>query len=94
MNQPKNITIALLCVSAVILAMMLILANVRTVQAETSIAGGNYIMVTGAYTENLELLYIIDRSQRKLNVYVLNISKGDLILRDSANLKLAFQRRR
>lgn len=96
MNDPKNVSIVLLCVSASVLATVLAIMvfSPAPAKADSPVMGGDYIMVSGAYAENLELLYVIDRSEQKLNVYVLNISKGDLILKGTANLKLAFQRPR
>ena len=96
MNDPKNLGIALLCVSASVLAMVLaiVVFSPAPAKADSPVMGGDYIMVSGAYAENLELLYLIDRSEQKLNVYVLNLTKGDLVLKGTANLRLAFQRRR
>ena len=95
MKDPKNLTIAMLCVSAAILATaLLLLPAADEARADTPVRGGDYIMVTGAYSSLIDLLYIVDRSQQKLNVYVLDLTQRDLLVKSQVNLKLAFQRRR
>ena len=93
MNTPKNYTIALLCLSAIILATVVcLLYRTNTALGNPPDRGGDYLMLSGAYSDQLDLVYIIDRSQQKLNVYVLNLTDGDLVLRGQANLRLVFQR--
>jgi hypothetical protein len=95
MNDPKNLTIAMLCVSAAILTtVLLLLPAADQARADTPVRGGDYIMVTGAYSSHIDLLYVVDRSQQKLNAYVLDLNRGDLIAKSQVNLKLAFQRGR
>ena len=95
MKDPKNLTIAMLCVSAAVLATaLLLLPGADEARADTPVAGGDYIMVTGSYSGLIDLLYIVDRSQQKLNAYVLDLNRGDLIVKSQVNLKLAFQRAR
>ena len=94
MKDSKNVTIALLCVSAAILATVLVLTQVSTpARAEGPVKGGDYIMVTGAYNKNEDLVYIVDIAQQKMNVYHLVIRDRALKLRDQVNLKLAFRER-
>ena len=94
MKDPKNMTIGMLCVSAVILMTVLVLADRQPAMADAPVAGGDYIIVTGAYSKNIDLLYVIDRTQQTMNAYVLNITKGEMLLKSTANLKLAFQKPR
>ena len=94
MKDPKNMTIAMLCVSAAILTTVLILAGGQPAMADAPVAGGDYIIVTGAYSNNIDLLYIIDRTQQTMNAYVLDLTKGQMLLKSTANLKLAFQKTR
>ena len=93
MKDPKNITIAMLCVSAAILTTVLVLAR-QPAMADTPAAAGDYIVVTGAYSEDIDLLYVIDRSQQTINAYVLDLTKGEMLLKSTANLKPAFQKPR
>ena len=93
MKDPKNLTIAMLCVSATILVTALVLVpGTNQARADTPVRGGDYIMVTGSYSGTIDLLYIVDRSQQMLNAYVLNLHRGDLVPKSQVNLKLAFQR--
>ena len=92
MNDQKNLTIAMLCVSAAILATVLSLLPQAT--ADTPVRGGDYIMVTGAYSSHIDLLYVVDRSQQRLNAYALDLARNDLLFKSQVNLKLVFQRGR
>ena len=95
MKDPKNLTIAMLCVSAAILTTaLLLLPGADQARADTPVRGGDYIMVTGAYSSLIDLLYIVDRSQQKLNAYVLDLNRSDLLIKSQINLKLTFQRGR
>ena len=71
---------------------LLIAATTSTALANPPDRGGDYLMLSGAYSDQLDLLYVIDRSQRKLNVYVLNLTDGELVLRGQANLRLVVER--
>ena len=91
MNDPKNLTIAMLCVSATILVTVLsLLPTTEQARADTPVRGGDYIMVTGAYSSLIDLLYVVDRSQQKLNAYVLDMNKGELVPKSQVNLMLTF----
>ena len=95
MKDPKNLTIAMLCVSAAILATaLLLLPAADEARADTPVRGGDYIMVTGAYSSLIDLLYVVDRSEQKLNAYVLDLTRGDLLVKSQINLKLTFRRAR
>ncbi len=94
MKDPKNMTIGMLFVSAAILMTVLVLADRQPAIADTPVIGGDYIMVTGAHSKNLDLLYVIDRTQQTMNAYVLNLTKGEMLLKSTANLKQAFQKPR
>ncbi len=94
MKDNKNITIAMLCVSAAILATVLVLTyNSNQALADTSIRGGDYIMVTGNYSKSLDLLYVIDIAQQKINVYALDEQNNTLKMLDQVNLKQVFKNR-
>ncbi len=94
MKDNKNITIAMLCVSAAILVTVLVLTyDSNQALADTSIRGGDYIMVTGNYSKTLDLLYVIDIAQQKINVYTLDEQNNALKMLDQANLKQVFKDR-
>ena len=95
MKDSKNMTIAVLCVSACILVTALILGHISTkpALAETSVRGGNYIMCTGALGKATELIYVIDISKQKLNIYAADVQHNNLVPIDQVNLKVAFKAR-
>jgi hypothetical protein len=92
MKDPKNLTISLLCVSAAILASILIVLYTNTPAPAASPArGGDYIMITGSVTNSLDLLYIFDLAALRVNTYVFNPIKDELILKDQTKLTLVFR---
>lgn len=48
--------------------------------------GGDYILLTGQFTENRELLYVTDAAARRLNVYSYETSTRQFVLWDSVDL--------
>ena len=94
MKDTKSITIAMLCVLAAILATALVLTyDSNQALADTSIRGGDYIMVTGNFSKSLELLYVIDVAQQKINVYALDENNNVIRMLDQASLKQVFKKR-
>lgn len=92
MKDPKNLTIAMLCVSAAILATaLLLLPAADEARADTPVRGGDYIMITGAYSASTDLLYVLDLATQRINTYVFNPQNNDLILRHQLNLKPVFK---
>jgi hypothetical protein len=92
MKDTTNVTIVLLSVSACILAGMLILANVpQPAYAVGSVRGGDYIMVNGSVSSGVDLLYIVDLGQQKLNVYVVDAVQNQIYLKDQLNLRVEFR---
>lgn len=95
MTENKNVTIAILSVSAAIL--LTILATMHLTQpayAGPTVRGGDYIVTTGAYSNRVEIVYVINTAQQKINAYVIDYNAGaannQIILQDSINLKQAF----
>lgn len=95
MKDPKNLSIALLCVSATVLATVFVLlsSTAAPAYADTPVRGGDYIMITGAYSESVDLLYVIDVVAQRVNTYVFNPQTNELVLRDQFNLKPVFSGR-
>ena len=91
MKDTKNLTIALLCVSATVLATAL--ALLPSAHADAPVRGGEYIMITGAYSGKTDLLYVIDVAVQKVNTYVFNPQTNELLLRDQFNLRPVFATR-
>jgi hypothetical protein len=96
MRDAKTLTTALLAVSAaVLMTVMVLTTDSKPAHAgEASISAGDYVLVTGQYNADIEILYVVDRAAQRMNAYVLDLHKNDLILKDQINLKLAFQQAR
>jgi hypothetical protein len=90
MTNTKNITIAILCISASIMGAMLFMLHTTPVAQATETRGGDYIMLTARFTDSQEALYVVDTAQQKLNVYTFGVQRGDLQLRDSLPLARIF----
>ena len=93
----KNMIIAVLSVTAVVLLCTLVLLHGdwrepgrSVVWADTVDRGGDYILVTGAFGDNDEALYALDGSNDRLNVYQYDPNERGIVLYDSANLRNYF----
>jgi len=76
-NNTQNTTIVLLLITAGILTAMLMSAYVGEPAAygDSSVRQGKYIMATGGYDENIDMIYIINIETQKLCVYAPNRGK-------------------
>lgn len=93
MNDPQNITISLLVISAVILTALLIGTYFNTQQpayGDTPARAGRYIAVTGAVAASRDLLYLTDVVADQLNVYTIDINTSAIKLIQAVNLKRIF----
>jgi len=74
MKNPQNITIVLLAVTAAILGGVLVGTGLdRSAQAGYSgVSKGDYIMVPYTWSDQLDLMVVIDVAGRKMNVYFPN----------------------
>jgi len=95
MKNHANVTIAVLSISAVILASAVIVGYLsdQPAYADTPARRGDYIMNTGAWSSSRDLLYIIDVPKQLLNVYAYDINSNAVQLVDQVNLRLAFRDR-
>ena len=78
MNNTQNTTIVLLLITAAILTAMLVSAYMETdssAYADASVRQGKYIMATGAYNKDVDMIYIINIDTQKLCVYAPNSGK-------------------
>ena len=81
MNNTQNTTIVLLLITAGILTAMLLSAYVGTepaAYADASVRQGKYIMATGGYDKNIDLIYVVNIETQKLVVYAPNRGKRTL----------------
>ncbi|KPK78982.1 MAG: hypothetical protein AMJ81_14040 [Phycisphaerae bacterium SM23_33] len=91
MKDTQNTTIAVLCVSAAILATVLIVTGLSgPARADSPVAGGEYIMITGAYSSGTDILYIVDLRVQRLHAYAFDRTNNSIRLADSVNLERAF----
>jgi len=92
-KDPQSFVIALLLVTAAILGAMVFTAyrgTSQTAYAEASVKQGDYVMVTGAWSTNNDLLYVLDLAARKLNVYYLNDQRSTIDPVTDADLNAVF----
>ncbi len=96
----KNMIIAVLSVTAVVLLCTLVLVHgdwrardASLVWADTVDRGGDYILVTGAFSDSNEALYALDGSSDRLNVYQYDPNKKGIVLYHSVDLSNYFVRR-
>lgn len=92
MKNTQNITLVLLCITAAVLAAMLIGAfSDRSAYAgDTAVSKGDYIMVPMMWTKNLDLLVVSDVATRKLIVYAYNRNTKSLDIADTVDLTRVF----
>ena len=92
----KNMTMAVLSVTAVALFCTLVLMYSSTSSvawADTVDRGGDYVLATGAFSDSNEALYAIDGLNDLLNVYQYDNNRNRIVLFDQANLQDFFAAR-
>lgn len=94
MQDDKNLTIGVLSITAVVLLIGVILTAVggqnQALAIGQSDRGGDYIVVTGQFTQSTELVYVTDAAARRLNLYSYDATRRQLILWDSQDLRRVF----
>ena len=95
----KNMIIAVLSVTAVVLLCTLVLLHSDLTGRDASLAwadstdrGGDYILATGGLSGNVDMyssepLYALDASSDKLNVYQYDSKEKRIVLYDSLDLR-------
>ena len=94
MQDDKNLTIGVLSITAVVLLVGVILTSVggqnQALAIGQSDRGGDYIVVTGQFTQSAELVYVADAAAGRLNLYSYDATRRQLILWDSQDLRRVF----
>lgn len=94
MRETQNLTIGALSITGVVLLVAVIFATAGSQNSALAIGqtdrGGDYIVVTGQFNDNIEVIYITDAAAQRLNMYSYEWNRGQLILWDSYDLKRAF----
>ena len=94
MRNNQNAAIVLLLVSAAILTGVLVGMWQQTSEpalASTTTRDGDFAAATGAFSDQLDMLYLIDIRAQQLNLYVANINTNAIELRDTVDLARAFR---
>jgi len=89
----KNMVMAVLTVTAVALFCTLVLmhnSGGSVAWADTVDRGGDYVLVTGAFSNTDEALYVIDGINERLNVYQFDTDSRRILLFDQQDLKTYF----
>jgi len=82
-KNTQNTTIVLLLITASILTAMLVAPYIGTEPAaygDSSVRQGKYIMATGGYDQNIDLLYVVNIETQKMAVYAPNQARRSLDL--------------
>ena len=91
MNDSRNLTIATLGITATVLIAAVILTSIggtnMAVASGQLDRGGDYIVVTGQFTENNEVVYITDAAAQRINVYSYEPTNRQFALWDSIDLQ-------
>ena len=90
MRQKSEIAIAGLSITAVVLLVGLILATARSDRAMaigTLDRGGDYVMVSGQYTSDIEVVYITDIPAQRVQMYGYNSTNREFTLWDRFDLR-------
>ena len=93
----KNMIIAVLSVTAVVLLCTLVLVHSTWRQPAASVAwadsvdrGGDYVLATGAYTDRDEVVYTLDGNAGRLIAYQYDQNSKGMVLYDSVDLTRFF----
>ncbi len=96
----KNMIIAVLSVTAVVLLCTLVLVHSQWQELRPSVAwadtvdrGGDYILATGAYSDANEALYVLDGAKDRLNVYQYDPNRKELVWYSKVDLSRYFASR-
>jgi hypothetical protein len=92
----RNLTIAVLTVTAAVLTVGLLLVQMLGPQQALAYGqmdrAGDYVVATGQLQNNTEVVYITDGGLGRLNVYLFNRNTRQIDLLDRFDLTAQFQR--
>ncbi len=94
MNDRRNLTIGVLTITATILFVGVVLSTMGGRNDAMAIGqidrGGDYIVVTGQFTENQEQVYVTDAAAQRMNIYSYDTRTRQFTLWDTIDLKAVF----
>lgn len=94
MNNGKNITIAMLVLSAIVLSTLLVIVTPtpKALAGNTSARfEDTYIMSPGGRADSFDNLYVIDVPRQKLNAYEVDPNRKNMKILDTVDLPRYFQ---
>ena len=92
----KNVIIAVLCITAIVFFCTLVLVHTSEnsiAWADTVDRGGDYVLVTGAFSDANEALYVVDGFNDQLYVYQYDQNRNSIRLFDQKDLRTYFTSR-
>lgn len=95
-TQPdrQNLTLGVLVITATVLLVGLLISGPAGTQPAYAIGqldrGGDYIMVTGQFTDSTEMVYIVDAAAQRMHVYSFDSTTRNFVLWDALDLRSLF----
>jgi len=87
----RNLALAVLTVTAAILFVGLVVVSTLSPQQAMAVGqmdrAGDYVVATGQLQDSTEVVYVTDAAEERLNVYVYDITRRQLQVLDSFDLK-------
>ena len=94
MQDNMKLSIGVLSITAVVLLVGVILTTVGGQNQALAIGqldrGGDYIVVTGQFSQNSELVYVVDSAARRMNMYSYNKTRRQIVAWDTVDLRQTF----
>lgn len=93
MQEKSNLTISVLSITAVVLlvGIFITLGQQNSAMAIGQLdRGGDYILVTGQYTDTTEIVYVTDAAAQKMNIYSYDQATRQFDLWDAIDLRRVF----
>ena len=91
MRDTRNLAITFLTMTAVFLLTSTILTTLghqgQALAIGQSDRGGDYIDVTGQFTQNSEVVYIMDAAAKRLNIYSYDKTRRQLMLWETLDMR-------
>ncbi len=87
----RNLAIGILTMTAVFLLTFAVLTTLGPQSQALAIGqsdrGGDYKMVTGQFTQNSEVVYLLDAAAKRLNIYSYDKTRRQFLLWESLDMK-------
>ena len=91
MNDNRNLAIGILTVTATILFVGVVLSTMGGRNEALALGqldrGGDYVMVTGQFSDSEELIYVTDAAAQRMNIYSYNATNRQFTLWDSIDMR-------